>query len=112
MPECKFHKEGERTRIWSRRLTEVTTSLPEIVAVAQTDLHGDSFILDAEVVATGADGRPFPFPKWFRRFRRVHGIEAAASEIPLSLYLFDCVYLNGQSLIDETYEKTRWQRLQ
>ncbi len=45
-----------------------------------------------------------------RRFRRVHGIEAAASEIPLSLYLFDCVYLNGQSLIDETYE-TRWQRL-
>ncbi len=106
----QIHKEGGRVRIWSRRLTEVTGSVPEIVEIARNDLRGDSLILDAEVVATGADGRPFPFQELMRRFRRVHGIEAAASEIPLSLYLFDCVYLNGQSLIDETYE-TRWQRL-
>jgi DNA ligase-1 len=45
-----------------------------------------------------------------RRFRRVHGIESAAGEIPLSLYLFDCLYLNGQSLIDEPYD-TRWHKL-
>jgi DNA ligase 1 len=91
-------------------LTEVTHSLPEIVAIAQDNLRGNSFILDAEVVATGADGRPFPFQELMRRFRRVHGIEVAASDIPLSLYLFDCMYLNGQSLIDEPYE-TRWQTL-
>lgn len=106
----QIHKQGEQTRIWSRRLTEVTASLPEIVAIAQTDLHGESFILDAEVVATGADGRPFPFQDLMRRFRRVHGIEAAASDIPLALYLFDCMYLNGRSLIDESYD-TRWQTL-
>jgi DNA ligase-1 len=106
----QIHKDGERTRIWSRRLTEVTASLPEIVAIAQTDLHGESFILDAEVIATGTDGRPFPFQELMRRFRRVHGIEAAASDIPLALYLFDCMYLNGRSLIDEPYE-TRWQTL-
>lgn len=45
-----------------------------------------------------------------RRFRRVHGIETASEEIPISLYLFDCLYLNGRSLIDETYEE-RWQKL-
>ena len=106
----QIHKDGARTRIWSRRLTEVTKSLPEIVAIAQSDLHGDSFILDAEVVATGADGRPFPFQELMRRFRRVHGIETAVSEIPLTLYLFDCMYLNGRSLIDEPYE-TRWESL-
>ncbi len=39
-----------------------------------------------------------------------HGIETAADEIPLSLYLFDCLYLDGHSLIDETYE-LRWQKL-
>ncbi len=106
----QIHKQGERTRIWSRRLTEVTSSLPEIVGIAQNNLRGDSFILDAEVVATGTDGRPFPFQELMRRFRRVHGIENAASEIPLSLYLFDCMYLNGRPIIDESYE-TRWQRL-
>jgi len=45
-----------------------------------------------------------------RRFRRIHGIETAAGDIPLSLYLFDCLYLDGRSLIDESYE-TRWRTL-
>jgi DNA ligase-1 len=106
----QIHKDGDRVRIWSRRLTEVTNSLPEIVEIARSKLQGESFILDAEVVATGSDGKPFPFQELMRRFRRVHGIEAVAGEIPLSLYLFDCLYLNGRSLIDETYE-SRWRTL-
>ncbi len=106
----QIHKNSGQVRIWSRRLTEVTASLPEIVEIACKDLHGESFILDAEVVATGPDGRPFPFQELMRRFRRVHGIETAAGEIPLSLYLFDCLYLNGRSLIDEPYE-ARWHAL-
>jgi len=106
----QIHKDREQIRIWSRRLTEVTASLPDIADIARNDLRGDSFILDAEVVAMGKDGRPFPFQELMRRFRRVHGIETAAGEIPLSLYLFDCLYLDGRSLIDEPYE-LRWQRL-
>jgi DNA ligase 1 len=106
----QIHKDREQTRVWSRRLTEVTASLPELAAITQNDLQGDSFILDAEVVAKGRDGRPLPFQELMRRFRRVHGIETAAGEIPLSLYLFDCLYLDGRSLIDEPYEM-RWQKL-
>jgi DNA ligase 1 len=106
----QIHKEGDRVRIWSRRLSEVTSSLPEIVEIARSDLQGQSFILDAEVVAVGKDGRPFPFQELMRRFKRVHGIESAASEIPLSLHLFDCLFLNGCSLIDEPYE-SRWSKL-
>jgi DNA ligase-1 len=106
----QIHKDRDQVRIWSRRLTEVTESLPEIAAIARNHLRGDSFILDAEVVATGSDGRPFPFQELMRRFRRVHGIETAAGEIPLSLYLFDCLYLDGRSLIDEAYE-ARWRKL-
>jgi DNA ligase 1 len=106
----QIHKDGEQVRIWSRRLTEVTPSVPEIVEIVRKQLQDDSFILDAEVVATGTDGRPFPFQELMRRFRRVHDIETAAGEIPLSLYLFDCLYLNGRSLIDEAYEE-RWRTL-
>ena len=106
----QIHKRDEQTRIWSRRLTEVTQSLPEIVAIAQKDLQGESFILDAEVVATANDGRPYPFQELMRRFRRVRGIETAAADIPLSLHLFDCLYWSGKSLIDEPYE-IRWQKL-
>jgi DNA ligase-1 len=107
----QIHKHGELVRIWSRRLSEVTHSLPEIGAIARDELQGGSFILDAEVVAVGKDGRPFPFQELMRRFKRIHGIESAASEIPLSLHLFDCLFLDGRSLIDEPYEK-RWSLLE
>jgi len=106
----QIHKDGSQVRIWSRRLTEVTGSLPEIAQVVRSDLMGDSFILDGEVVAVGKDGRPFPFQELMRRFRRIHNIEAAAIDIPLHLHLFDCLLLNGASLIDESYER-RWQTL-
>ena len=100
----QIHKSGNQVRIWSRRLTEVTGSLPEIAQIVRSDLLGDSLILDGEVVAVGKDGRPFPFQELMRRFRRIHNIEAAAIDIPLHLHLFDCLLLNGASLIDESYQ--------
>jgi DNA ligase 1 len=106
----QIHKAASQVRLWSRRLTEVTDSLPEIAQIVRSDLIGDSFILDGEVVAVGKDGRPFPFQELMRRFRRIHNIEAAALDIPLHLHLFDCLLLNGASLIDETYER-RWHTL-
>ena len=107
----QIHKDRNLVRIWSRRLSEVTHSIPEIVAIARDELRGNSFILDAEVVAVGKDGRPFPFQELMRRFKRIHGVESAATEIPLSLHLFDCLFLDGRSLIDEPYEE-RWSLLQ
>jgi DNA ligase-1 len=106
----QIHKRGDTVRVWSRRLTEVTHSLPEIVQIARSEIEGDSFILDGEVVAVGKEGRPYPFQELMRRFRRVHGIEFAANEIPLVLCLFDCLLLENESLIDEPYT-TRWERL-
>ena len=107
----QLHQQGDRVRIWSRGLTEVTESLPDVVAIARGEFHGDGLILDGEVVAVGPDGRPLPFQDLMRRFRRVRAIEAAAAEIPLALYLFDCLMLDEGSLIDEPYER-RWAALE
>ncbi len=107
----QIHKQGQRVRIWSRRLTDVTESLPDIAAVARSDVRGDAMILDGEVVAVAAGGRPLPFQELMRRWRRVHEIEATAREIPLALHLFDCLMTAGRSLIDEPYE-ARWAALE
>lgn len=53
----QLHKQGDHVQIWSRRLTEVTPSLPEVVEIARRQLHADSLIVDGEVVAVGRDGR-------------------------------------------------------
>jgi DNA ligase-1 len=83
----------------------------KFVAVARGELTGAPFVLDGEVVALDASGRPLPFQELMRRFRRVHDVEAAVGEMPLALHLFDCLMADGQALIDEPYA-ARWEALQ
>jgi DNA ligase-1 len=87
----------------------VTASLPDVVARAR-GYAAAPFILDGEVVALGADGRPLPFQELMRRFRRVHDIEEALGRMPLALHLFDCLMADGRPLIDAPYAE-RFQAL-
>ena len=106
----QLHRAGDRVQVWTRRLSDVTRSLPDVVGIAQRELSGEPFILDGEVVALDRAGRPLPFQELMRRFRRVHGVEALVREMPLSLHFFDCLMHDGQSLIDAPYER-RWEAL-
>lgn len=105
----QVHADGERVQVWSRRLSDVTRSLPDVVARVRS--YGSTpFIIDGEVVALDAAGRPLPFQELMRRFRRVHDVEAHLAEMPLALHFFDCLVAEGRSLIDEPYER-RWEML-
>jgi DNA ligase-1 len=106
----QIHRAGDTVRVWSRRLTDVTGSLPEVVALARAELAADPVILEGEVVAVGADGRPRPFQELMRRLRRVHELDAAARAVPLRLYLFDCLLRDGTALVDRPYAE-RWAAL-
>jgi DNA ligase-1 len=106
----QVHREGERVTIWTRRLSDVTRSLPDVVAIAR-DLDGAPFVLDGEVVALDTAGRPLPFQELMRRFRRVHGVEALVREMPLALHFFDCLIAEGRPLIDAPYAE-RWAALE
>lgn len=106
----QIHRAGDAVRIFSRRLSDVTESLPEIVDFARS-LPAARFLLEGEVVAVDHAGRPLPFQDLMRRFRRVHEIAEASREIPLRLYLFDLLHLDGHDLIDVPYRE-RWTRLE
>lgn len=103
----QIHRKDSKIRIFSRRLTDVTESLPDIVQVVSQRVRGHEFLIEGEVVATGKDGKPLPFQDLMRRLRRVHEIDAMVREIPLRLFLFDVIYLDGRLLIDTPY-KDRW----
>jgi DNA ligase 1 len=107
----QVHRDGDRVAIWSRRLSDVTRSLPDIVEIAQRHCSGAPFILDGEVVALDPAGRPLPFQELMRRFRRVRGVEKAAGSHPLALHLFDCLMADGRSYLDEPYA-LRWEALE
>jgi DNA ligase-1 len=103
----QIHKRGDAVRIFTRRLTDVTESLPDIVELVSNEVNAGETILEGEVVAVNKDGAPRPFQHVMRRFRRVREIEQAVEETPVRLYLFDALYIDGQSLISETYLKRR-----
>ena len=96
----QIHKAGDLVKVFSRTLNDVTGSVPEIVTVVQALPAGD-LILDGEVIALNADETPKPFQMTMRRFGRTRGVGELQSELPLTLFAFDALYLDGQSLLDE-----------
>jgi len=107
----QIHCQGDRVEIYSRNLANVTSSLPDVAALVRKCLIAHEAILEGEAVAVDAEGRPLPFQHLMRRFRRKHAVDAAVEEIPIRLYLFDALYLDGESLIDACNER-RWRVLE
>lgn len=105
----QIHKRNQEIRIFSRRLSDVTDSIPDIVSIVR-GFEGD-FIIEGEVVAVGENKRPLPFQDLMRRFTRLKDVEEMIDQIPLRLYLFDVLYYKRELLIDEPYYK-RWNILE
>lgn len=106
----QIHKQGDEVRIYSRHLTEVTASIPDVVEVVRRELRAESAIVEGEVVAVGRDGKPLPFQELMRRFRRVHSINEIQKEVPVKLFLFDLLLHEGVPHVDSPYER-RWRIL-
>ncbi|MGQ0798187.1 MAG: ATP-dependent DNA ligase [Methanobacteriota archaeon] len=106
----QIHRDGRDVRVFSRRLSDVTESLPEIAEFARS-LPATRFLLEGEVVAVDRSGRPLPFQDLMRRFRRVHDVDASREEIPLKLYLFDVLHLEDRTLVNDPYRE-RWSTLE
>jgi DNA ligase-1 len=103
----QIHRQGDEIRIYSRNLADVTSSLPDVAAEIQNKLEAREAILEGEAIAVDAEGRPLPFQHLMRRFRRKKDVAATIKEIPVQIHLFDALYLDGQQLIDGTYQE-RW----
>lgn len=106
-----IHLKDGLVKIFSRRLSDVTGSLPDIVRQVKEIVDVREAVFDGEVIAVGKGGKPLPFQELLKRFRRVRDVEEAARSIPLKLRLFDILYLDGVELLDYPYEK-RWKLLE
>ena len=99
----QVHKSGDEVRVFSRNLRDVTSAVPEVVeAVRALDVH--ELIVDGEVIALGPDGAPHPFQVTMQRFGRKLDVDRLRAEIPLTPFFFDCLYADGESLIDSAQE--------
>lgn len=107
----QIHKRGETVQLFSRHLSDITVSLPEITELARRELKAKTAIVEGEVIAVDENNRVRPFQILMRRVGRERDIETMQQEIPVKLFLFDCLYRDGTALLDQPNE-VRWRALQ
>ena len=106
----QIHKSRDQVRVFSRRLNNVTDSVPEVVKTVKENVKTSTAVFDGELIAVSGDGKPLPFQDLMRRFRRIRGVEEAQEQVPVKLYLFDILYDDGKLLVDLPYSR-RWEIL-
>ncbi|MGK4905221.1 ATP-dependent DNA ligase [Streptomyces albus] len=95
----QVHKDGDRVRVYTRTLEEITDRLPEAAEVVR-EAGAEQLVLDGEVIALADDGWPRPFQEVSGRVASRLDVAAASSELPLHPVFFDVLYLDGRDLLD------------
>ncbi|NND33593.1 MAG: hypothetical protein HKN76_13465 [Saprospiraceae bacterium] len=94
-------------KIRSRNHNDLTDRFPELTRVSES-FRISNGIFDGEIVCLDKKGRP-DFKKVISRMHSSNSvkIERATLSNPAFCYLFDCIYLDGRSLINEPVERRR-----
>jgi DNA ligase-1 len=101
---CQLHLADGRVELFSRDLKETTHAFPELAEGAQ---HiGHSVLFDGEVLAH-RDGRVLRFFELQHRLGRKQVTAELRREVPVVLVIFDLLFLDGRSLLDEALEERR-----
>ncbi|NPA86092.1 MAG: ATP-dependent DNA ligase [bacterium] len=104
----QIHCWDNQVKIFSRHLEDVTSRFPEIVEDIKRCIAAKEFIVEGEIIAVEpGTGKPRPFQYISRRIRRKYDIQKMIEEIPVRLYLFDLLYVDGQSMIDKQLKERR-----
>jgi bifunctional non-homologous end joining protein LigD len=99
--------ETGQLRLESRNLRDITAQYPEVRRLLE-ELGGREMVLDGELVAFEAEGRPS-----FQRLQtRMHVASEAEvrrrmGEVPVTYVIFDLLYLDGRLLLERPYEERR-----
>ncbi len=87
----QIHHFNGQTKIFTRRLENVTKALPEIVEYIENAIDDVDFIVEGEVIAI-KDNKPVSFQYILQRVKRKYDIEKMMDEVPLKVFLFDVLY--------------------
>ncbi|WNY24428.1 DNA ligase [Methanimicrococcus hongohii] len=103
----QIHKSGSDIQLFTRRLENVTNSMPDVVKAVTEAVTAENAVLDGEAVAIDENGNPRPFQDILRRFRRKYDVETTSRDIPIHVNLFDLLYADGVSYIEKPLTERR-----
>ena len=103
----QMHKKGNEVALYSRRLENISDQYPDAVDLVRDHVKAKEAILEGECVAMDLEtGEMRPFQELMHR-RRKYEIERAMEQYPVSLFMFDALYVDGKDLTLEAYPVRR-----
>jgi DNA ligase-1 len=102
------HISPKGVQLFSRRLENITDQFPDVAKRLQGSIKAKEAIVEGECVAVDPNtGDMLPFQVISQRRGRKYEIEKMVEEIPITIYLFDVLYLNGRDLTRSLYLERR-----
>lgn len=99
---AKLHRRDDEIRLYTRRLEDVTTQFPDIIEAVEQGIDSTNYIIEGEIVGYDPETTAIlPFQELSQRIKRKYNIEAMSEEIPVTLYVFDILYMDQQSLLEQ-----------
>ncbi|MEM0942148.1 MAG: non-homologous end-joining DNA ligase [Bacteroidota bacterium] len=99
-----YLNEGQ-LKIYSRNQNDITGQFPEL-NVPEQAFRINNAIFDGEIVCLDPDGKA-NFKKVIKRLMSKKNFDYESKRSPAYCYLFDCLYLDGRSLIHDQQERRR-----
>jgi DNA ligase-1 len=101
------HKCGDDVTLFSRRLENVSSQYPDVIGLFKEYVKAKEAILECECVAVDVNtGEMRPFQELMHR-RRKYEIEKAIEDYPVSLFMFEALFVDGKDLTLEPYPLRR-----
>src|SRR3990167_2336493 len=97
----------DETKLFSRNLEDVSYMYPDVIEGVKKEIKAKEIIFEGEAI--GFDPRRgifLQFQETVQR-KRKYGIEEKAKEIPLKLFAFELLYLNGKNYLDIPFVERR-----
>ena len=105
---AQVHIRDGKIKIFSRGNEETTSQFPDVVEAMKRQVLIKDGIVDGELVPYNPETEEiYPFQEVSRRRGRKKDLLNIADEIPITLFLFDIVYLNGRDLSRKGYSERR-----
>ena len=104
----QIHKKGNEIWIYSRGNENQTEQFPDIVEAVKSAFDYDECILDGEAVPYNPEtGELYPFQTVSQRRGRKYDLDQVVKDVPLTVFLFDVLYVNGKSKVKLPYLERR-----
>jgi DNA ligase-1 len=102
------HLSPKGVQLFSRRLENITDQFPDVAKLLQTCVKAKEAIVEGECVAVDANtGDMLPFQVISQRRGRKYEIQRMSEEIPVTVFLFDILFLNGRDMTLTPYLERR-----